>query len=340
MTTELRAFQDRLPRGASNKQDRLDRTLAYLLRLRMNGNRPVLPAFLSALASRYHDGDQLRHDLQYLHHDVMQELTEKILIPFLIAAMTNSEAIALFDETAFNDPNSTRSQLISFQKFQAELARQGLQDLQACYVSNVREEWRPSYCVDGSMQKVINDILANLNKKRSLNQPMFTPEFIADSFFSDNHLERSKSIHSLRDFGGVLVIDAISMFHPRLSTRIIKSSIDAYDHIAVVVVSPIDVTTQPVLENLNKYIEDNFNENMGQAYTRFHTELDHLCEIDLGNLRSLKRWFFRAIPEMTVRLIDKGDARRSENLERWRQSRNNDQSRGIYGTFAGDGGIQ
>jgi hypothetical protein len=169
---------------------------------------------------------------------------------------------------------------------------------------------------------------------------MFTPEFIADSFFSDNHLERSKSIHSLRDFGGVLVIDAISMFHPRLSTRIIKSSIDAYDHIAVVVVSPIDVTTQPVLENLNKYIEDNFNENMGQAYTRFHTELDHLCEIDLGNLRSLKRWFFRAIPEMTVRLIDKGDARRSENLERWRQSRNNDQSRGIYGTFAGDGGIQ
>ena len=341
VTTELMAFQDHVPRGASSKQERVDLTLAYLLPLRMNGNRPILPIFLVELASHYYDGDQLHHDLQDLYPDVQQELMEKVEVPFLIAAMTRAEAATLFDETVFNDPNSTRSQLTAFQKFQAELARQELQNLQTCYSSDVREEWGPSYCTDGSIQQVIDDILTNLNEKirRPSNLPILTRKFISNSFFSDDHLERANAIRELRYLGGVLVIDAISMFHPQLNDRISKSSISAYDHVAILVVSPIDVTAQDINKGLNDCIEDNFSKSMEQSYTRFHTEFDQLCEIDLGNLRSLKRWFFRAIPE-AVSLIEKGDTFLAENRMRFRKSRGNDQPRGMQKALPGLGGAR
>jgi hypothetical protein len=38
------------------------------------------------------------------------------------------------------------------------------------------------------------------------------------------------------------------------------------------------------------------------AFARFHTKLDALCEYGAADLRALRRWFFRILPDVTTRL--------------------------------------
>jgi hypothetical protein len=132
----------------------------------------------------------------------------------------------------------------------------------------------------------------------------------------------------------VVVIDAISMFHPWLSQCINNASIGVHKHIAILVVSPVDATILP----LNQYIEQAFIENMERAYKRFDTKYDHLCEIDLGNLRSLRRWFFRAIPE-TARLKMHRDVPLYANVDSMRQIQANKPQFGIDPIALSMGGI-
>lgn len=334
VTTELSAFQDRLPRGASNIQNRVDRTLNHLLRLRVSGNRAVLPIFLAELASRYYAGDQLYDDLWNLYHVVIQELSEKVVLPFLIAAMTKDEASALFNEVVFNDPNIAPAKLAFFQEFQEELTRQGVENLQACY-GEVREAWRPAYYKHSSVQQIIEEIFTYINEvqRKPLNKPIFIPEFVSTSFFSTDRTAREEAIHLLQDFGGVMVVDPISMFHPWLSQRVANANIGVHKHVAILVVSPVDAAALPI----NQRIEKLFDQNLERAYTRFHTEYDRLCEIDLGNVRSLKRWFFRVIPEAADSMNQ--HVPQPINRMRMRETRGDEQPRGIYRAFAGIGGV-
>ena len=62
VTEELVNFKDGLPQ-VGNKRDRVSQTIAYLLRKRLNDNRPVLPIFLAALRNKHQHGDALRNEL-------------------------------------------------------------------------------------------------------------------------------------------------------------------------------------------------------------------------------------------------------------------------------------
>lgn len=78
VTDELHLFRDRLP-TASNKSERVDRCLAFLLEQRLSDGRPALPIFLSALQDRYQPGDALRDELERLAEDVNRALVSQSL---------------------------------------------------------------------------------------------------------------------------------------------------------------------------------------------------------------------------------------------------------------------
>ena len=70
ITTELYPFQVRLPEAA-NKSERIDKCLAFLLPLRLQDGRAVLPLFLETLSVRYSPDDHLHAELESLRTEIL-----------------------------------------------------------------------------------------------------------------------------------------------------------------------------------------------------------------------------------------------------------------------------
>jgi hypothetical protein len=244
--------------------------------------------------------------------------------------MTQDEAIALSNKTVFNDiydPSDKRRLTEDFQNFLGAITPKEFENFQKCY-HDERENWCPSYSETVPIKQIINETLACLNGE----ELRFVPEFVSTSFFSKDEKVRGKIIDELDVSGGVLVIDAISMYHPWLNKRI-SEAYSIHKHVTVLIISPFDVYTQPV----NKCIERIFEDRMERAYKRFNEKYDHLCEIDLSNIRSLKRWFFRTIPE-TVKFAPP-KAPLDSNLDAIRHSQGNKSRTGINPVVLGAGGV-
>jgi hypothetical protein len=227
-----------------------------------------------------------------------------VVIKFLVAAMTYNEATTLFNQTAFNGSQDSLKQQEAFQNFLKSLAAEELPNLQD-YYGKLREDWRPHYCGDSSIQQIIIDTITFLNKR---NNYLFVPKFVSAPFFSANEKEHVQA-RNLLESVGVLVIDAISMYHPWLQQRI-KDAYTIHKRSAILVVSPFDATKK----GINKLIEEAF-ENVQEAYERFNITHDHLCEIDFGNDRSLRRWFCHAIPDVVKLNHSYASTPRSENID-------------------------
>ena len=57
----------------------------------------------------------------------------------------------------------------------------------------------------------------------------------------------------------------------------------------------------------NKILEELVISQMEPAFLRFGEHLDKRCEIGIGDLRSIKRWFFSVLPE-TVEILSRQKA--------------------------------
>jgi len=303
VTAELRIFQNDLPE-CSTKSDRVSQTLAYLIPQRLTDNRPVLPLFLVELRNRRYEGDALHDELDQLRTEVDQALTGKIVIPFVIVAMKESEAIELMDETVFHDnPNVPPAELTLFQQFKQALQEHGSGKLVSHY-GGERESWKPLACPNISVGEIVSDILDHINNyhRGPRNLPRLLPYFLSEDFVlpedftAEDRIARRRTLRQLQRSGGVIVVDAVSMFHPMLNRSISRSDIGSYRRAAILVISPVDTN---VLE-INQLIEQVVDSQMEAAFTRFDVEFDHLCEIGAGNSRALKRWLFTALHRTAI----------------------------------------
>ena len=74
VVNELAPFRNGLPSAAS-KSERIDACLAFLIPRYLTDDRPTLSLFLSALSSKYQEGDRLHDELIRLSLAVQKELT-------------------------------------------------------------------------------------------------------------------------------------------------------------------------------------------------------------------------------------------------------------------------
>jgi len=320
VTDELRPFRDRLT-AATNKSERVDTCLDFLLDKRLSDGRPVLPLFLVALRDGYQPGDALRDELNELHIEVSQALSDKIIIPFVVATMTQSEVTDLMAEIVFDNPDVAPAEYTRFQELKQELQECGLGDWHS-YYGGQRESWKPVAYPNASIQEIIFDILDYVNDcyQEPQHLPCLLPHFLSDDFFAEGRHIRKQALRQLRQSGGVLIIDAISMFHPVLNKRVSRSGIGSNRRVAILVVSPMDTSRLPV----NRLIEQVIDLQMETAFTRFGDEFDRLCEVGVGDLRGLKRWLFAILPE-TAANVQRQKASPA-NLQRLQQMRGEEPS--------------
>jgi hypothetical protein len=230
----------------------------------------------------------------------MRAMTDEVVVPFVVAAMTSAEATDLISGTVFNDPNVAPAERAHFQKFKQALGGYGLSDLQHFYKEQ-RETWTPSVYPSSSIDQIIFDTLQHINEhhRRPLGLPRLLPNFLSEEFFSEDRAVRNHTLKQLRQSAGIIIIDGVSMFHPVLHQRITQSEISSKKRVAILVVSPIDTTTTHEVKRL---IEQVIDSRIESAFTRFDSELDHLCEIGVDNLRDIKRRLFTILPETAANL--------------------------------------
>jgi hypothetical protein len=289
VTRELEPYQGRLPEGQS-KAERIGLTIDYL-RFRLSDRRPVLLLFLAALRDRYPKGDALRDDLEMLHLQVQQALghVETIEVPFVVAAMNHGEVAALKKEKdgIFDDPTVAPIERIQFQQLEALLKENWI-----LHYKQNREDWRPHTCQDGTIGAVVGEIFAHINQceREPNNLPMLTQKSFSEDFFLPGR--QAEAWDYLQQSGGLLIIDAVSLFHPTLRHALVQSTLTSDDNIAVLVISPSSLHRLPV----NDLIETLISERLKMTFSRFAERLDSRCEVGAGDLIALQRWLFAALP--------------------------------------------
>ena len=296
VTPELSIFQSRLPR-ARNREDLVNQTIAYLVPKRLDDQRPVFPIFLDALYGKRKPGDDLYDMLRRLANQTEQELNrnkaESTKIPCVIVAMTRDQANALDAGAALDHPTVAQAERARCEAFRKALREHGINiaDLLDNY-GEAREDWRPHTCRESTIGDIVLELVDRINDQRSgTDEPVIELEFSSSSFFAEDKVE---TWDRLGRKGCVIIVDAVSMFHPDLCHDLLHSELGSNEQVAMLVLSPVNPCTIPV----NQHIEQGISSQMQRAFARFNTKLDELCEFNVGDLLTLRRWLLRVLPDV------------------------------------------
>lgn len=237
---------------------------------------------------------------------------EKIEIPVVIMAMTQSEAVELKNENILNDDRKlSLFDCDCIKKYLKSLSDDKINDFTTHYGNN-REEWIPyrysSYYSfhqnhqnaeykysHFSMKRIICDMLEEYCNKYS--QVSIEPIFISTDFFSDKEEEYRKARKYLDRSGGVLIIDGVSLLYPNIYRRLFGSGLISNPKISVLIFYPISCNT---LER-NLLIEQMLDVNKECVFARLTEDKYFPSEIGISDVRVFQRWLFFALHERSER---------------------------------------
>lgn len=229
---------------------------------------------------------------------IEQELSKLIDIPFVILAMMEDEANKLIKGTEVSK---------EFQEFRNELSERKIkiEDLLPQYGKR-REDWRPYHQKrQDTIEKIILNTFEHIDEMRQ--KPRFTrlnpdiqglslakPQFKSTDFFNDaDPVQQHETWEQLNDSGYVLIVDAVSLFHPTLPKVLKDSGIPSRDEVAIIVLSPLSSGALRV----NELIKKEFNFHLSLTYDRFDRYWDKHCEIGVG-YRTIQRWICAVLPRV------------------------------------------
>ena len=167
-------------------------------------------------------------------------------------------------------------ELKHFQDFRRELKRHNIDEIELlkCY-SNNRDDWTPFLL---SKNNTIQNTLINLIKRKKLK---YTPIPYSEEFF------RGEIHPYLLQGNCIVVIDAVSLYHPKLRHKFIQSQIGGNLRAVFLVLSPVHIENKN-----NQLIYNKSQQHLELIYNRFHTQLDFRCELNIGDINSFQRKLF------------------------------------------------
>ena len=309
ISEELVIFRDRLPEPG-NREQRVDQTIEFLWLKFLTDGRPVFPHFIRSLSTRYPLEDQLHNELDELRVEVEQNYgaISTVEVPIIVAAMLDEEAAVLANQAIF-DNSVARVERDRFLELQ-----QALEQIYPNWVQNYRgrrDTWTPHTVPEHSIEEIVSFQIEelNLHNREPTGLPLLQRIFISENAFNEDVDIRSQTWEYVNHYGGVVIIDAVSLFHPTLRNELIQSGTLLNENIAILFLSPVNTS----ILQINALIEDMIKTQLRPSYVRFDMNLDNLCEIGAGNLRSIQRWLFAALPE-TVKNIQEQSRKKNQRL--------------------------
>ena len=239
-----------------------------------------------------------------------KQSTGVLRIPIVIFAMNQQEADGLLSKKVF-DKNMHKARE-DFELFAKKFGKPGMNKVAASYGQN-REAWKPiTASPSESIRDSIEDAVRRINNQQKNALPV-KAWFLSDDFLSEQAGIREGIWNQLSKTGCIMIVDAISMFHPHLQERLGKSELGSNKKVSIVVLSPINHHNLPT----NKHLEETFHTLVPRSFGRYHNELDLHCEFGLGNVHALKRWLATTLPLAAKKIRDREP--HLDNLEKMKQ---------------------
>jgi hypothetical protein len=213
----------------------------------------------------------------------------RIPIYFVVASMTSEEVGKLDDGTIFQ----SAKEALAFQTFRETLQKNGVADWKSTY-SVEREDWRPP-SEDRKVCEVIQDTFTRFNRTNLelTDATPLDPQFVSADFFGLDEQKFYDTCTLIEQSGAIIIVDAISFFHPTIQERLTQSALIPRDNVSLLIFSPIN----PLVIHINQLIEDVVRDALGRALNRFNTYFDWRYEVGVGNILAMQRWLYSlAVP--------------------------------------------
>lgn len=218
-------------------------------------------------------------------------------IPICAVAMTSAELAELETNPALLERLSAGDQ----QQYVA--LKQALEhdaiDWQHRYGQS-RRSWRPFRADGCSVGKIAEDIADELGRRGAIRQRQCHVRlqwYPFDALTGDD--VRLRPVYrAMARAGCIVLVDEISLFHPRLRETFQNSPFFNNDQVAIVTISPFD----PGRERIEALLEDVARRRLAGAFDRYAVEYDPQCELAVGDERRLKRWLHASLPATLARL--------------------------------------
>lgn len=298
VTQELQPFREGL-RDAESIEGRVQLNVEYLLYQKIDDGQYVFVVFLDTLRSSC-TGKALHDDLRDLQNEFGQSLgqTNRIPVPFVVAAMNRSEADSLQSGMVFDDPRIAPIERDRFNTLTPFLPEGWQQDY-----GEQRDDWKLHADHRTVIGTVLRDMFADINYdlRQSRGLPVIDGISYSERFFSSE--QQGEAWDDLQISGGLLIVDAISLFYPPIRQALVLSTVAFSDQIAVLVLSPLDHHAAPV----NGHITELVRQEMPMTFARFAKHLDHRLEMGIGDLCGVQRWLFTLFsrPEDMAEILQK-----------------------------------
>jgi hypothetical protein len=236
--------------------------------------------------------------------NLINYLRNEIVIPIVVVSMTITEAEYLRDKVGSSYQEHEDLQLTAFKQLTESLQAYNVLDFTE-YYGQRRDDWKTYSCsneLSESIETLVNEMIDEFNEYsttlQNMNLPIIQPSFVSTEFFELNDDRRAAIWSELGRRGCLIIVDSVSLFHPRIRKYLAGAQVVANEKTSILVLSPIN----PQITNVNQILENLIKSEIELAFHRFNTEFDKRCEIGLGDLRSMKRWLFSILPE-TIEIL-------------------------------------
>lgn len=201
-------------------------------------------------------------------------------IPVAVYAMTSDEA-NLYVSRNKKKPNDILSLLTKY----------GVEDITGHYAKS-RDDWRP-LVGNGKTIKTLVEEMAVIENERS--DVSIWPRFYSDDLFSKDEKLRLKAHGRFTEKGGILIVDAVSLFYKSLRTLLPLSSLWVRQT-AIMVLHPLGMdrfeTSASVVGEGGILRKTEFSLPFG----RFDKEYEINCDVAVSDMWHVKRWLAHVLP--------------------------------------------
>lgn len=262
------------------------------------------PEHVPVRVDQAHDPAILAEELHVaLRQHVLLTSSPQLMFPCMIVAPTRVELDTLETTSAFDgfvDEDVREQRRREFDRLREAARRANRAWPTQCY-GDQRSQWRCFGPGKDTAESLVNKAVAAINtavsgsRERSLlHDANVLVRFYAFDEYLEDHFGSREVIAALVERGGLVIVDELALFHPRLrqaADELLRTS-----RSAVVSISPSD----PLHEPTSRLLGDLSFLRVGSIVERFKLQHDPQCELTLNCDERLVRWLRHAIPRLVV----------------------------------------
>lgn len=293
LSSKLKEHCRFLPTNVVNRNDYVTSVLAYL---KGESNKAeLLDELLNGLLKKTAD-PLLKATIIRLSNRLRELLQTKLVV--IVAAMRNDEAKKLFNGAVehhlVHEKISRLKKSVRDKGFGIKLNK-----LQQHYKQE-RDLWQP-YGANKSILEIVESIHQQIPEFQGRSQPKLQIDPRTKDFFGDESFisaeQRAAFLDTIWDQRCLLVIDALSLFHPDISLALHTPALAEMKHMAILVLAPSGGYSAHQ-EQLYQLILDEIAVGAHAQHLRFQDDSDPLCEFGIADDTTLRRRLRMIMPKI------------------------------------------